>query len=495
MPDFKELSPKKINNLGIYGVIRPQEVDDHLIPEGAVTEAINFSFDRKGAATVRPGFSALGGTVLASRPAVGLHNAQSGTAIAVFSNGSTSTIYSYDGSNWGMSLDGGTASVRIRFVDFASYTIAINFIQNTYGSMRFWNAGSSRHWHFTGSPINPQQMWGRTPQLGEVYKNRVYLGGDTSVEGASSRLYFSSVISSTGSITWQPTTDYVDINPGDGEGMTGLKRYSLELLVFKPNYIYRFRTSSTDPDPLIKVGTRSHESIVEGKKALYFWHNAAYSYSGGYPVEISRPISDIVSAIPFSQTSNIIGWNDQDHIYWSIGNVTITEANTPSQVWKNVVVCYTESSEIWTVYSLPFDVRRATTFNSGSSITRIIATDNGSVATQGSGTTDLGEPIRFQMRTKWEDWGSIISKKQIQQIVAVCEKAQNLEILYQVDEDTQWNSIAQLKSMVNFYDNRTIVFHRIRFMVNGVSRFDAPIMRSIEIVRGIDYGIVKEPNA
>ena len=99
------LQPLKINKIGLYGVIRPSEVDDTLIPEGAVTEAMNFHFDQKGVATTRLGLATLGATVLVSTPCVGLHNALSGTALAVFSNGSTSAIYSFNGSTWSASLD------------------------------------------------------------------------------------------------------------------------------------------------------------------------------------------------------------------------------------------------------------------------------------------------------------------------------------------------------------------------------------------------------
>lgn len=241
-----------IRTLGLNGVVRQSSVDDYLAPDGAVMEAMNFHFDRLGAATVRPGLAALGSTVLTARPCVGLHNARSGTLIAAFSNGATSAIYTYSAGAWAFSLDGGTASVSIRFCDFGSYTITPNFIYNTLSSMRFWNAGSSRHWHYTGNPINPQQMWGYNPQLLEVYKSRVYAAGDPAYP---SRLWFSSIISIAGNITWAPTTDYVDINPGDGEDTTGLKRFSLELLVFKPNNIYRFKTTGVDPDSLIKVVT------------------------------------------------------------------------------------------------------------------------------------------------------------------------------------------------------------------------------------------------
>lgn len=486
------LPPQKIENVGIYGVIREAEVDSNLIPDGAVTEARNFHFDRKGAATVRPGLTTLGATVLLSRPTVGLFNAQQGTALAVFSNGASAAIYTFSGGVWALSLDGGTASVAIRFVDFASYTIALNFAYNTYTSMRFWNAGSSRHWHFTGNPINPQNMWGYAPQFGEVYKSRVYLFGDTSREGNKSRLFFSSVITSTGNITWAPTVDYVDINPGDGEGGSGLKRYSLELLVFKPNYIYRFRTSGVDPDPLIKIGTRSHESIVEGKRGLYFHHDTGfYRYSGGYPTEISRPISDIVEAIPFSKFSSISSWNDNDHIYWDIGTVTVTEAKE-SVTFKNAVLRYTESSDVWTVFPYNQELMRGMTYNNGTTLTRLVATDNGIVATHNSGTTDLGEPIPYRLRTKWYAWEGMSSQKFITLIVTLCEKAQGATVMYKTDETMEWKTIGQMTKFVDFFDNLSIRFHRIKFQVTGLSRNEPPVFLGLEVAKGTDEGLVYE---
>lgn len=486
------LQPQKISNLGTYGVVREAQVDSSLIPDGAVTDSVNFHFDRIGAATVRPGLAVLGATVLTSRPCVGLHNAQAGTAISVFSNGGSATIYTLSSGTWGMSLDGGTASVRIRFIDFASYTIALNFMYNTYTSMRFWNAGSSRHWHVSGNPLNTDQMYGRACQLGEVYKSRIYLGGDTSREGNTSRLYYSEVITSAGIVTWDKTNNYVDINPGDGEGMTGLKRYSLELLVFKPNYIYRFKTSSVDPDPLIKIGTRSHESIVEGKKGLYFHHDTGfYKYTGGYPTEISKPIQDFIDAIPFSQYDDITSWNDADHIYWSIGNVSIQE-NKETITYKNCVLRYSESSEVWTVYSYSSDIRRGIAYNSGSALTRIVGTDMGVVATHNSGTTDLGEPLKYRIRTKWYDWGSTATSKVINELVATCEKAQGSELMYRMDEETEWRSIGQIKKFSNLYKNLSIRFKRIRFQVTGISRLEAPVFLGIDVIKGLDEGLIKD---
>lgn len=484
------LKPKIIAGIGVYGVIREAEVDSSLIPDQAATDAVNFHFDRKGASTVRPGLTTLGATVLVSRPAVGMFNTQNKTAIVAFSNGSSATIYSFGNSStagsWVVSLDGGTASVKLRFVDFANYTIVPNFIYNTLSSMRFWDGGT-RNWKNTGNPINPQNMWGYNINLMEVFKSRVYAAGDPAYP---SRLFFSSVISSAGNITWTPSTDYVDINPNDGENETALKRYSSELLFMKPNYIYRFRTTGVDPDPLIKVGTRSQESVIEGKLGLYFHNDAGFfRYTGGYPIEISRPISDIVAAIPFSQFDDIVAWNDQDHIFWSIGTVTVQETKE-AITYKNCVIRYTESSQVWTVYSYSSDIRRAMTYNSGTAISRVVATDMGVVATQDSGTTDLGEPIKYRLRTKWYDWGSTLTSKTIQQLGVIMEKSQGAELMYRTDENLEWKTIGTMTKFVNSFEKQTIKYNRIKFQIAGTCKNDGPVFLAIDIVDGLNEGIV-----
>ena len=482
-----QLKKERLRNLGIYGTIRQSEVDDILIPDGAVVESINFHFDRKGASTVRPGITTIGASVVAGYNCVGLFNAQQGTALAVFTQTGSSSIYSYSGSSWGVSLGGGTATVKARFVDFASFTVAINFddavATHAGQSMRFWAAGANgaSYWRSTGNPINPQNMWGYRLQFGEVYKSRVYLAGDPSYP---SRLFFSSVITSAGNITWAPTSDFVDINPGDGEDATGLKRYSLELLFFKPNYIYRFRTSGVDPDPLIKVGTRSQESIIEGKRGVYFHHDTGfYRYSGGYPEEISGPISDVVEAIPFTQYDDIVSWNDEDHIYWSVGNLTLSET-TGDVTWKNVVLCYTESADVWTVFSYPTNIQKGSVFNNGSSLRRMVGTENGVVAEFHEGTSDLGEPIKYSLITKWIEQ-EIINRKTLQTLVAICEKAQGIELMYQTDENYEWKTIGTMRKMVNVFDNLSINWHRIRFKVAGISKLEAPVFRGLELVKGL----------
>ena len=496
-----ELKQKSIRPIGVYGVIRPASVDDFIVPDGAVTEVQNFKFDRVGAATLRAGITTLGATISTGAtssygyPVWGLHNSQNGSIFAVISVNGSSRVYVYNGSTWASSLTGGTANVKTRFVEAGGRTVVLNFglSTNGYSSIRFLTVNDS--WVTTGNPINPQaitdQLAGSPqPQFGEYYKSRIYLaGGNTNGTNInSSRLLFSSVITSSGNFTWSPSTDFVDINPNDGESITALKRFSLELLIFKPNYIYRFRTSGVDPDPLVKVGTRSQESVVEGKRGLYFHHDTGfYRYSGGYPEEISRPINDFIKAIPYSQYDDIAGWKDDDHIYWSLGNLTISET-TGDVLWKKVVVRYTESADIWTIYSYPNDIKFASDYNSGSALSRVLGLDNGVVATLDSGTTDLGEAIKYRLITKWYEDEGIQNRKTITELVSLFEKARDAHLMYQIDED-DWKEVQQpITKFLNFHRPLNIKYHRIRYKITGVSTGEALIFKGLQIIKGTNDG-------
>jgi hypothetical protein len=282
----------------------------------------------------------------------------------------------------------------------------------------------------------------------------------------------------------------VDINPSDGEMITGLKRYSTELEVFKPNYMYRFKTSGVDPDPLIRVGTRSQESIIEGKKGLYFHHDSGfYRYTGGYPEEISRAISDIIEAIPFSYFDDICSWRDSDHIYWSIGDLTIDGVS-----WLNVVVRYTESADLWTVYSYAKEFVFATENNSGTSLTRIAGVSDGHVYTLESGTTDDGTSIGYWLDTKWFDFGRIADKKSIKRLIGECEKAQGSKIYYKIDDDDYWTELGQLRNYITDFEQLAIKFHRICFRIRGLSSVEAFVFRGYYIADYSNEGIIINRN-
>jgi hypothetical protein len=456
----------EIKGLGIYGVIRQAEVSDDLIPDGAVVEAVNVNFDRKGAVQLRPGITNLGGTVQVGGACYGIFNAVFSTSstyrpLVAMTEGGSQSIYLYQSGSWSVSLDGDTQSLKTRFTTFNDFVFRVNGTDN----MRVWSGGGT--WIATGGQMNPDDMASYDTKYIENFKSRVYVAGDLSYPY---RLYYSSVISSTGLIDWTPTTDYVDIV--DGEEITALKRYATELLVFKPNYIYRFNTSGVDPDPMIKVGTRSQESIVEGKNGIYFHHYTGFwKYSGSMPTEISRAISDLIPLI--STQTDIFGWKDSDHIYWSVGDLTVE-----GESWPDVTLRYTESSDLWTVYSYGKTMRMGTDYYNGSTVTQIIGSDNGHVYTLNSGNSDDGTAIGYWFITKWLEFGNSGVKKVIKDIDCYYDKALKAKILYQIDDEDSWKELGQV---IRDYDQLNIKFYRIRFKIRGISSEEAWIFRKLAI--------------
>lgn len=479
----RELNNFTINNLGVYGVIREAEVSSRLLPSEAVTEAINMHFDSKGASTVRPGLTSIQSTaVVSGYPCLGVYmfNFSAGSALlSTFSDGTNNDIYSLSNGYWSKTHQDDTAGSKTRFITFSDYVLKMN----GNDTMFMW-AGPGTTWIGSGNPLNIDDMTTRKPKFGEVFKARVYVAGDPT---NPDRLFYSSVVDSLGNIEWTPASDYVDINPDDGENISGLKRFGTQLCVFKPNYMYRYMgIAGTDADPLISVGTRSQESIVSAKDGLYFHHDSGfYKYAGGQPSEISRPISDFVSAIPVSYYSNIAGWKDNDHVYWSIGDLTVN-----GTTYVNIVLRYTISSQVWTIYSYPKEIKCGVDYNDGDTIHQVVGTDDGFIAKQNEGSTDMGTSIAYRLQTKWYEIEGIENTKVIETIASTCDKATGSMVMYQIDDDPAWKEIGQIRKYMNIHPNLNIKFHKIRFKITGSSSKEAPIFYGLNIIKGLNYGLV-----
>ncbi len=473
---------KQIRDLGVLGILRDVEVASSLAPAGSVSKAINLHFDKIGSVSLRSGITAINNQVESGgNSCLGLFNARfenstKNALLSVFSDGTNNDIYQNTGSGWSKSLEDDTKDLKTRFTTFANRVIRVNGTDN----MKTWNGTA---WSTSGNPINEDDMASYDTKFVEVYKSRVYTAGNSS---NPDRLFFSSVIDSSGNITWTPGTDFVDLNPSDGENITALKRYSRELLIFKPNYIYRFTTAGTDPDPLIRIGTRSQESVIEGKKGIYY-HNdkGVFLYNGSYPVETSRPISDFINAIPSSSYENVVAWRDDNHIMFSVGDITVGGVS-----FTNIVLRYTETSDVWTIYSYGTQITAAGDYDNGTTLSRVVGDDAGYVLTYDSGTTDNGSAINYDLETNWYYTESLAETKIIQTLLATAEKAKSAIFKYQVDNETEWFPIGSLTKYLNYFRNIDAKFHRIRFKLMGSSTTEALIFEGIDILSGTNEGVI-----
>jgi hypothetical protein len=463
------------------------------MPDTAVTDAKNVHFDTMGKAKLREGVTLLGSQVSNNYSCLGLYDFQASNAsnsqlLAVFSDGTNNDVYYNNAGTWTKTLEDDTKGLKTRFTTFLDQVIRVNGTDNAtaWAGTGAWsqNAGTG------ANDLNLDDMDSNDCNLIESYKARVYMAGDSNFKD---RLYYSAVATTDPYITFTPATGFVDINPNDGENITALKRYALDLLILKNNFLYRYRAlTGLDPEPIINVGTYSQESVIITKVGAMFHHpTGIYIYNGKYPQEISRPVADFIDAVPLSYYDDVSAWVDHsgDHAYFSIGDVTVDGIS-----WTNVVLRYTISTEVWTVYSYGTELKRGVVYKTTSAQTTVVGDDDGNIFTLNSGTTDNTAVIPYHMTTKFYELGAVAESFILNKICAVCENAQGIQLAYQLDDENKlnnkpWHTLGELKRFLTYFNNKEIKGHRIRFKIYGGSSVSPFAFEGIEFLKLINKGI------
>lgn len=226
-----------------------------------------------------------------------------------------------------------TVAKRTRFFTFVDYVFRVN------GSDVVASSADGYTWGTTNAPLTI------TPNYGAVFQDRGY----TAHGGASnkSRVWFSSLPSS-GSITWDLTNDWFDVNPDDGDEITALENNGNRLLIFKHRALYRWTFGQVDPDRVIGTGTDSQESVKTNfDLGITFFANqrGVYAYTGNRPKLISRKIQPFIDAV--SNWTTVYGGVDNDHYYLYVGTMTVD-----GRTYTKTVLCYHISLDAWSIFSV-----------------------------------------------------------------------------------------------------------------------------------------------
>ena len=466
-------------------------VSNFLLPEGAVTTAKNVHFDELGQVKLRPGTTLINAHVSDNYACLGLHylKGTNSQLLAVFSDGTNSDVYYNAAGTWTKitGLTDQTKDLKTRFTTFLDQAIVVN---GTDIAEAWFGTGTADQSIGTlANDLNLDDMDSYKCSLVEAFKARVYMAGNTTTPD---RLFFSKVASSTPHITWTPTTDWVDIGSRDGSNITALKRYAYDLLVFKKEFLYRYRGSAgVDPEPLINIGTPSQEAVVEGKKGIYYFSSdpvGIYVYTGGQPVEISRAVSDFLEAIPSTYFATVNGFTeaDGDHICFNIGDVTVGGVS-----WTNVVLRYTISSQVWTVYSYPNELRRGVIWDNATNNVAVVGDSDGNIMTYNSGLTDNGTAISYELITRYYELGALSETNVINKMSAISSKAQGGFLKFQIDDSEDWKNVGQLKKFVTIFKNTNIKGHRCRFKLLGDSTATPFLFEGLEFLEATNLGFIE----
>jgi hypothetical protein len=459
------------------GIIRDKAVDSVLVPPDSVQFLKNLHTDVYGALTLRKGMTTLGAQISAGNPVLGMTNYRNnaGTtfqALAKVAN----DVYAFNGTSWSSVRSSLTVSSKARFTSLVDYV----FMVNGNGNEALQTYNGSGNFGTTNAASLPKG------DLIETFRSRIWVG-----DSSNDRVYYSDVVTTSNTITGG--TSFLQISPADGENVTGLKRHPRALLVFKQNHIYRiFSIDSTDPDPAFRRGTYSNESIIECKSGIYYHHSSGF-YRFEFETEqeeISRPIIDIVQAIPRSYYGNITGWDDDDHLYWSIGDITLEGVS-----FTNIICVYTISTQNWTVYSTSSEIRSAALYDDGTNLFDLVGDDNGNVLKFNEGTTDNGGPIHYDLITHWLYLSEIkTSRKSVTELATLHENAHGGNLSYQLDSDSpnKWRPIGTIKKDLEQIDSLNArSFKRIKFRFYGSSSGTPFTFRGWELLNLLIEGETK----
>jgi hypothetical protein len=396
------------------------------------------------------------------------------------------TAYYLSSGTWTSKRTSLSANSKARFSTFLDYVFMVNGTEAT----AIWDGNPSNNFVTTGNAASAP-----TGQFVENFRSRMWIAGNSSFPD---RLYYSSIpsASATPAITWDTnnaTGFWLDISPSDGENITALKRTRNNLLVFKPNRLYRvYSIAQTDPDPYYAVGTSSNESVVDTKTGIFFHHQSGfYNYSpAGIVQEISRPVIDFVKAISVANYSKICGWLDQDgdHVNWSIGSVTI-DGITHS----NVVLRYTISTQVWTHRTYPTQFLVSSNYNDGTNKFSLVGDSAGHVYKTNTGNTDDGTPISYSLVHRWETLdGLLLTRKMVNTGVFTHNKGAGTNISYQTDLDGEnsndWTKgCGQLKDMNTGFNTMNIKGRKMRLKLSGTSTGESFLYNGYEL-----FGVMNE---
>ncbi len=413
-----------------------QKVSPDISIPNAVPFSLNLIFDKVlGEAVSREGISLLS-TPSANNPCTGLfQHIDSTFANSKMFAGFNGSIY--DAVTGNSSLGSLNASAKMRFATFLNATLMLNGLQ----SKSYTAAGG---WISTAGAFDLANI----PASGQFpieFKDRIYMA-------TTDRLYYTTTPSASICSWTTAGSGSLQVEQEDGGGtMQGLSKVPGYLMIYKQRSLKRWNFDSTFPEDLINIGTQSNESIIRARGKNYFFYgpHGFYETQGSYPQLISRPIQRIVESIPSSFYANVNGWSDNDHIYWSVGDITVDFDRGYTESYANVVLKYHIDTQQWAPFSYPHEFRFMHQYiQSDSSVTIIGGDTGGNVLQINSGNTDNGTAIRYILQSPEMAFGAREFYKMISEKVYVhSDRTEGAQLQVRLDYGI-WQSIGSLKDIV-----------------------------------------------
>ena len=371
----------------------------YLMSKNQVLRAQNVISPAIGSFTKRLGYTQIGAQMTAAKNILMNVEFQYGVTptrkhIVVCDAAAESEVYVNVGGTWTQQAQNLTAGAKARGTDFVDYFFLVNYSDATRSySGSAWSTSTN----VTSAP---------KAKYIESYRNRLYLGYcDVGGTDHPSRVYYSSLPASDGSISWDTTNDWFYVETQDGDCITALAKNKTYLLIFKENSMFRYdgTYSQTNLRPVSwKLGTVSQESVVLDENLILFYSRKGVAMSlGGEPKIISRPIQPLIDRVDQSSLSNICAGISGDYYYCYVGDLT-SALEGDSAALKKVMLVYNINTNSWTYWALADEPTAFGNYTSSGANLLSFGDSNGEIFTMNSGSTDDGTAISTEIEfTLW----------------------------------------------------------------------------------------------
>ena len=305
------------------------------------------------------------------------------------------------------------------------------------------------------------------------WNDRVYVAGVTSNED---RLYYSTTPSNY-VINWSGEgSGYIDIEPFEGQGnITALAKVPGYILIFKDRSLKRWNGRSTYPDDLCKLGTPSQESVVLGKRTVFYFSSGYkesigfYETNGEDAVKISRPIQEIVDAISSGSYDDVAGFSDGEIVIWSIGDITYD-----GTAYSNACVLYHIDSKTWSLLTFPSEFKVFHSYVSGTDLKIVGGNDDGEVIEvfDDDETTDditgtLNAAISYTIQYYPMDFGVRSLIKEITKIIPHFDNLTSVVCAYKIDKHGDYTTFGTTSSEYESEITGRFAGHAFEFKFTG----------------------------
>ena len=339
---------------------------------------------------------------------------------------------------------------RLEAINTSGGVVASLTTLTSTGNPWFWDfcriGTASAEYAYAGNGENVLKRWdgsswssiANTPQGGALCvtpsSNRLVVtrfkgttGGPTGGAGTSnpSRVYFSDAGTPE---TWT-STNWVDLDPGDGEVIQAAITWREYVFVFKETKFYVFTEESTgaDGNPVFNyrkidtgAGLCAPRAIVAGDQGVYFANqDGIYITTGESPVKISEKLDPIfygnADQVAYWASSDTLDWGYPDYMTMGLWQGLLVVGYKAASAY-NYMVYHTEDGW-WSVWNIGNGNEYGfATFRRAGIDELVFGTSGNYIAyMDGTDTDDAGSTIGAAWRSGYMDFG-VVERKRLRQI-------------------------------------------------------------------------------